>query len=47
MTTQSSAILKGNLILENAEWKIGEFDRIGLHYNLVAKSVYDSYLPWL
>ncbi len=35
-------MLKDNEILRNAEGKISEFDRIGLHYNLVAKSIYEK-----
>jgi len=34
--------MKDNLILRNAKQKIAEFNRIGLHYNLVAKGVYDE-----
>ena len=40
MTTQSCNILKDNLILRGAKQKIDDFNRIGLHYNLVASSVY-------
>jgi len=32
--------MKDNLILRKAERKIAEFNRIGLHYNLVAKAIY-------
>lgn len=32
--------VKQNLILRNAKQKIDDFNRIGLHYNLIAKEVY-------
>jgi len=34
--------MKDNLILKNAKKKIEKFNRIGLHYDLVAKAVYEK-----
>ena len=36
--------MKDNLILRNAKRKIGDFNKIGLHYNLIAKEVYHERL---